>query len=130
MVGAVKGGSVNPHPVIGGLYDGILFGMEAPTELVSFTGRDPLFLTETAGIEAVIEPGRGAVITRCQNLFVFDQDGSHLSPEAGGAFGNKTGNVHKVFFPGGSLRMNLFFRFLFQGYAIKKIKFETTQIAP
>jgi hypothetical protein len=89
--------------------------MKAAAELVSFSGRNPLFLAEATDIKTVLQPGWSTIITGGQNLLVFDEDSPHLSPQAGGSFGDEVSNVHEVFFPGGSMRRNLFFLSLFQG---------------
>jgi hypothetical protein len=54
MVGTVKGGSPDLHSMVGGLNNGILLGVEATAELVSFPGRDGLLLTEASDVQAVL----------------------------------------------------------------------------
>jgi len=38
------------------------------------------------------------------------------------------GDVHEIFFPGGSMGMSLFFIFLFQGYAIKRNELSNAKV--
>jgi hypothetical protein len=65
MVGAIKGGSSNLHPVVSGLDNCILLGMKATAEFMSFSRRDALFLTEATDIQAVFKPGGSSIVTRC-----------------------------------------------------------------
>jgi hypothetical protein len=102
------------------LNNGILFRMKATAEFVPFPGRDTLFLTEAANVQAVFQPRGSPVVTRCQNLFIFDEKSTHLPPDTGGAFGNEMGDIHEILFPRGPIGMNLFFLFLFQRGAINK----------
>ncbi len=114
VVRTVKGGSLDRYSMVGGLDDRVLLGMKAPAELMSFSGRNPLSLAEAPDIQAVFQTGRRAVVTRGQNLFVFDEDGPHLSSNARGPFRDEVSNIHEIFFPGRSMRRTLFFLFLFQ----------------
>jgi hypothetical protein len=82
--------------------------------IVPFPGRDAFSLPKTADIQAVFHPGRGPVVTRGQNLLVFNEEGAHLSAQTGRSFGNQMGDVHEILFPGGPEGTNLFFLFLFQ----------------
>jgi hypothetical protein len=66
---------------------------------VPFTGGNAFFFAQTTDIKAMFKAGRGSVVTRGQDAFVFNQDCPYLAPQAGGSFGHKIGNVHKVFFP-------------------------------
>ena len=53
MVCAIKGGSLDTHPMIGGLDDGILFCMEPAAELMSFPRGDAQSLTEAPNFQAM-----------------------------------------------------------------------------
>ena len=112
MVCAIEGGSADLDTVVGRLDDGILFCMKAPAEFMPFSGRNLLFLTETPDIQTVIQSGRRAVVARRQNLLVLDKDSPHLSSKTRGPLGHEMGNVHKILFPRGPLRMVLFLFFL------------------
>jgi hypothetical protein len=89
--------------------------MKATAEFVAFSGRDALFLTEAADVQTVFQSGGSPIITRRQNLFIFDEESTHLSSKAGRAFSDEMGDIHEIFFPRGPTRMNLFLLFLFQG---------------
>ncbi len=115
VICTVQDGSPDFNPVVCSLDDRILLGMKAAAELVSFPRRDPLLLAKATDIQAVFQPGWSSVVTRGQNLLVFDEDSPYLSPQTGGPFGDEVSNVHEIFFPGGPMRRNLFFLSLFQG---------------
>jgi hypothetical protein len=101
--------------MVGGLDNRILLGMKTAAKFVSFSRRDPLFLAEATDVQAMFQPGRSSIVAGGQNLFIFDEDSSYLPSQAGGPFGNEMSNIHKIFFPGGSMGRNLFFLSLFQG---------------
>jgi len=115
MVRAVKGRSPDLDAMVGSLDNRILLGMKTAAELVPFSGRDPLFLAEATDIQAVFHPGGSSVVTGGQNLLILDEDSPHLPPQASGPLGDEVSNIHKIFFPGGSMRRTLFFLSLFQG---------------
>jgi hypothetical protein len=120
MVRAVKGGSTNLHTMVSRLNDGILFCMEATAELMALPRRDALFLAEATNVQAVFRPRRGSIVTRRQNIFIFDEDSTHLPPKAGRAFGDEMSDIHEILFPGGPVGTSLIFLFFFQGQAIKR----------
>jgi hypothetical protein len=120
MVCAVKGSSTNLYSMVGSLDDRILLRMEASAEFMPLSGRDALFLAKATDVKAVLQSGWCPVVSGGQNLFVFHEEGTYLSSQAGGALSHKVGDIDKIFFPRGSGRTNLFFLFLFQGRAIKK----------
>jgi hypothetical protein len=115
MVGTVKGGSADPHSMVGGLNNGILFGMETTAEFVPLPRRDAFLLTEASDIQTVLKPRRRPIVTGRQNLLVLDENGSHLSSQTGRPLGDQMGDIHEILFPGRPMRKNLFFLFLFQG---------------
>jgi hypothetical protein len=88
--------------------------MKTTTEFVALSRRDALFLTEATDIQAVFQSGGSPIITRRQNLFIFDEESTYLPSKAGGAFGDEMSDIHEIFFPRRAMRMNLFFLFLFQ----------------
>jgi hypothetical protein len=94
--------------------------MKATAEFVTFSRRDASFLTEAADVQAMFQSGGSPIITRRQNLFIFDKESPHLPSKAGGAFGDEMSDIHEIFFPRGATRRTLFFLFLFQGQAINK----------
>jgi len=55
MVCAIKGGSPDPNPVIGGLNDGILLCMEPAAELMSFPRGDAQSLAEAPNFQAMFQ---------------------------------------------------------------------------
>jgi hypothetical protein len=69
----------------------------------------------------MLQTGRSSIIACCQNLFVFDEDGSHLPPETGGTLGHEMSDVHEILIPGRPTGMDLFFLFSFQGRTIERI---------
>jgi hypothetical protein len=87
--------------------------MEAPAEFVSLPGRDSSLLPKTTDVQAVFQPGRSSIVTRGQDFFIFDEDSSYLPSQTGRSLGNKTSDIHEIFFPRGSSGRNLFFLFLF-----------------
>jgi hypothetical protein len=89
--------------------------MKATAEFVTFSRRDASFLTEAADVQAMFQSGGSPIITRRQNLFIFDEERTYMSSKAGGAFGDKMSDIHEIFFPRGAARRNLFSLFLFQG---------------
>jgi hypothetical protein len=101
--------------MVGGLDNRILFSMEATAEFVSLSRTDSLFLAETTDVQAVFQSGRSSIVTRGQNLFIFDQDRSYLPSQTGRSLGNQMSDIHEILFPGGSMGSNLLFLFLFQG---------------
>ena len=115
MVSAVKGRPPNPHSVVGGLDNCILFSMEAPAEFVPLPGRDASLLPEATDVQAVFQPGGSSIVTRGQNLLVFDEHRSYLPSQTGRSLCNEVRDVHEILFPRGSMGRNLFFLFLFQG---------------
>ena len=56
MVCAIKGGSPDPHTMIGGLDDGILFCMKPAAELMSFPRGDASFLAKAPNSQAMFQP--------------------------------------------------------------------------
>jgi hypothetical protein len=106
--------------MVSSLDNRILFRMKATAEFVAFSRRDALFLSEAADIQTVFQSGRSPIITRRQNLFIFDEESTHPPSEAGGAFGNEMGDIHEIFFPRGPSVRSLFCFSLFQGQAINK----------
>jgi hypothetical protein len=115
MIGAVEGGSPDPHPMIGCLDDGILFRMESAAEFVAFSRWDAQFLAETPDDQAVLQLRRSPIVTRRQNLLILNEDSPHLPPQASRTFGDEMGNVHEILFPRRSEGMNLLLLFCFQG---------------
>ena len=113
MVRTIQGSSPDLDAMVGSLDNRILLGMKAAAELVSLSGRNSLFLSEATNIQTVFHPGRSSIVTCGQNLLILDEDSPHLSPQAGGSFGNEVSNIHEIFFPGGSMRRTIFFLFLF-----------------
>jgi hypothetical protein len=89
--------------------------MKATAEFVAFSRRDALFLTEATNVKAVFQARGSPIITCCQDLFIFDEECTHLPSKAGGTFGNEMGNIHEIFFPRGSSGKSLFSLVLFQG---------------
>jgi len=55
MVCAIKGGSPDPHTMIGGLDDGILLCMEPAAELMSFPRGDAQFLAKATSFQAMFQ---------------------------------------------------------------------------
>jgi len=113
MVGTVKGGPADLHSVVGGLNNGILLGVEAAAEFVSFPRRDALPFTKASHIQAVLDSRRRSIVACRQNLLIFDENSSNLSSQTGRPFGNEMGDIHEILFPGGPVGDNLFFLFLF-----------------
>jgi hypothetical protein len=93
--------------MVSSLDNRVLFGMKATAKFMAFSRRDALFLTEAADIQTVFQSGRSPIITRRQNLFIFDEESTHPPSEAGGAFGDEMGDIHEIFFPRGPTKMNL-----------------------
>jgi hypothetical protein len=118
MVCAVEDGLGDGDAMVGRLDNGVLFGMETAAQLMTFPGGNGLKFAEAADVEAVPQPGRSTVVTRGQDLFVLDEDGPHMPPEAGGPFGHEMGDVHEIFVPGRTVRMRVLLLFLFQGKAM------------
>ena len=112
---AIKRGSPDPHPMIGGLDDGILLCMEPAAELMSFPRGDAQSLAKTPNFQAMFQSRGSSIVTRCENLFISDKNSPYLPTQAGRALCDEMGDVHEVFFPGGSKGTDLFFLFLFQG---------------
>jgi len=55
MVSAIKRGSPDPHPMIGGLDDGILLCMEPAAELMSFPRGDAQSLAKAPNFQAMFQ---------------------------------------------------------------------------
>jgi hypothetical protein len=81
---------------------GVLFSVETPAELMTLTGRNPQLFPQTARIEAVGDAGRGTVISRGKNVFVLDENCSHLPAETGRTAGYEMGYFHEIFIPAGT----------------------------
>src|SRR4030043_1301530 len=62
MVCAIKGGSPDPHTMIGGLDDGILLCMEPAAELMSFPRGDAQFLAKATNLQAMFQSRGGSII--------------------------------------------------------------------
>ena len=114
MVRTVKSGFADLHPVVSGLNDGILLSMEAAAEFVSLSRRDALFLPEATNLQTMLQSGRSPIITRRQNLLIFDEHSSNLPSQTGRSLGNEMSDIHEILFPRGPMG-RLFFLFLFQG---------------
>jgi hypothetical protein len=69
---------------------------------MALSRRNPQLFPQTTDIKAVGNPGRGAVISRGKNVFVFDKDCPHLSAQTGRAPGNEMGDFHEIFIPAGT----------------------------
>ncbi len=117
MVRTIKGGITDLHSVVSGLNNRILLGMEAATELMSLSRRNPSFLPEATNLQAMLQSGRSPVVTGRQYLFVFDKHSANLPSQAGRSLSNEMSDIHEIFFPRGALGGTLFFLFLFQGRA-------------
>jgi len=63
VVGAVERGSSDCHSVISGLNDGVLLSVEATAEFMSFPRGDGLLFAKATDLEAVLQSGRGAIVT-------------------------------------------------------------------
>jgi hypothetical protein len=124
MVRAIQDGSGDRNPVVSGLDDGILFGVEPPAQLMAFARGNGSEFTKAADIKAMVQTGRRTVVTRGQDLLVLHKDGSHLPPEARGPFGHEMGDVHKVLVPGRTVRTKALGLFLFQGQAMLRQELE------
>jgi hypothetical protein len=85
--------------MISGLNDGVLFSVKTTAEFMSFTRGDGLLLTKATDFEAVFQSRGSPIITRGQDLLVFDEKGAHLSPETCRTFSHQLGNIHKILFP-------------------------------
>jgi hypothetical protein len=88
--------------MLGRLDYGVLFRMEAAAELMTLSRRDLQFFTQTTDIKAMGNPGRGAVISRGKNVFVFDKECTHLPAQTGRASGYEMGDFHEIFIPSGT----------------------------
>jgi hypothetical protein len=99
--------------MVGGLNNGILLGVEAAAEFVSFPRRDGLLFTKAPHIQAVLKPRRCPIVACRQNLLIFDENRSNLSSQTGRPLGNEMGDIHEILFPGRPMRDNLSFLFLF-----------------
>jgi len=121
MVGAVQRCPLNSHAVVSGLNDAILFGMEATAEFMSLSGRDAHLPAKAPDVQTVLDPGRGSIVPRSQNFLIFYENGTDLSPETGRSLGDKMGDIHEVFVPGGTDGMMTFLLFLFQLEAVINI---------
>ena len=128
MVCTIKGGSPDLNAMIGGLDDGILLCMEPAAELMSFSRGDAQFLAKATDFQAMFQSRRSSIVTGRQNLFVSDEHSPYLPSQTGRALCDEMGDVHEIFFPGRSMRMSLFFLFLFQRRAIKRNKLSNAKV--
>ena len=85
--------------MISGLNDGVLLSVKTTAEFMSLTRGDGLLLTKATDFEAVFQSSGSAIVTRGQNLLVFDEEGAHLSPETRRTFSHQMGYIHKILFP-------------------------------
>jgi hypothetical protein len=65
--------------MLGGLYDGILFGVKSAAELMPLTGRYVKPIAQAADRFAMSNPGRDAVISGGKNITILDQKRPYLS---------------------------------------------------
>ena len=121
MVCTKQGGSADFDSVISGLNNGILLRMKATAKFVSFSRGDPLFFSETARIQAMLQSGRRSIIACREDFLIFDQDGADLPSQTGRPFGNEMSDIHEILFPRGAMGGKTLFLFFFQGRAIEKV---------
>ena len=80
MVCAVEYGSLNAYSVEGSLNYGVLLGVETTAYLLPFSRRDSQSIAQTSYPGTVGKFSRSTIIACRENPFVFDQDGSYLTP--------------------------------------------------
>jgi hypothetical protein len=114
MIGAVKGRSLDPHPVVGCLDNGILLSVKTPAEFMAFSGGNTKLFTKAAHIQTVGEAGRSSIVTCGQDLLIFNKNGAHMSSQTRRAFSHEMGDIHEVFFPGRAEGVEFLFIFRFQ----------------
>jgi hypothetical protein len=100
--------------MVGCLDNGILLGVKAPAEFMALSGRDTQLFTKAADVQTVGETGRSPIVACRQDLLIFDQNGAHMSSQASRTFGDEMSDIHEVFFPGRSERVQFLFFFRFQ----------------
>lgn len=101
-VGAVEDGVFDGDAEDGGLYDGVLFGVEAAADFVSLALGYVHLFAEAADFFAVFESFGCAVVAGAEDVFVFDEDGADFASEAGAACGDEVCHFHEVFIVGWS----------------------------
>jgi hypothetical protein len=76
--GTVQCCTINVGAMLGGLYDGILFGVKPAAELMALTGGDVKPLAQAADRFTVSNPGRDAIIAGGEDVSILNQKRSHL----------------------------------------------------
>jgi len=105
QVRAVQDGAFHADTIQGGLNNGILFSMKAAAQFMPFSRRNSLFLPNTTNIQAMPDIGGRAVVAGCDDPFIPDDNSSHLSSQASGAFGHQLGDIHEILIPGGPFEL-------------------------
>ncbi len=73
--------------------------METTAEFVSLSRGNIELLSQTANIDAMVETGWCPIIACSEDLLIFHENGTHLSPHTGRPPCNQLCDLHKVFVP-------------------------------
>ena len=103
------------HLIAGGGDDGVGFGMDRAAHLVALAAGDlQLFAHTKIQIGAVLTATGGAVVARCDDDVVLDDDGAVFFAQAGASLGDRLGDIKIIVV----LRLLSGLHFLRPGYAV------------
>src|SRR3954454_15061512 len=98
LVGGVDGGARDPHAVVGGLDEGVLFGMKgalAALAAVHYPDQAPHLI-------AMGHPRGAPIVTRREDALVAHYDGADGEPRAGRAGSDLVRYTHEILVPRGT----------------------------